>query len=78
MEGWQFFLNNRANINVDRTIKTRIHSVTSGIVSGSVICMEFGVGEAVGLGVGVGKEDIYGVDEVVGVGLGVGVGVTVC
>jgi hypothetical protein len=78
MEGWHFFLNNRANINVDRTIKIRIHSVASGIVSGSLICVEFGVGEVVGLGVGVGEGDINGVDEGVGVGLGVVVGVTVC
>ena len=74
----QFFLNNRANISVDKTIRIKIHSGASGIVLGSVICVGFGVGEAVGLGVGVTEGDTNGVDEGLGVGLRVGVGVIVC
>jgi len=71
----RFFLNNRANISVDRTINIRIHSGASGIVLGSVICVGFGVGEAVGMGVGVGEEDSDWIDNEAGVGLDVGVGV---
>jgi len=77
----RFFLNNRTNIGINRTIKIRIHSGSSIIVSGSVICVGFGEGESVGkaveLGVGVVDGFVDWIKEGVGVGLEVGE-VTAC
>jgi len=77
----RFFLNNRTNIGINRTIKIRIHHRSSIIVSGSVICVGFGEGESVGkaveLGVGVVNGFVDWIKEGVEVGLEVGE-VTAC